>query len=128
MTDRNQQPMIAISLWYAGPEEQAKTAFSSIYDLDPVMQTSEPTPYNKTNAPSEHVCKQGDRKPCWSVGMQSLDAKAMRETWDNWNEYTENYEEAKGTVVLTEAYGWGKVREVKESSTAFPHRNYNFMM
>ena len=120
--------MIAVSMWYAGPEEQAKSAFSPIYDLGPVKQNSEPVPYNKTNAPTDYACKQGNRKPCWSIGLQTLETKAMRQTWDNWSEYTEKYDEAKETVVLTEAYGLGKVGEVEESSTAFPHRNHKFTM
>jgi hypothetical protein len=113
--------MIILNLWYAGNEDEAKIAYSKLFDLEPVMQICAPTPYDHVNDANDLVCEKGQRKPAYSLGLDFSQLGDLENVWEQWVEWSSR-EGAGHSVVLSEIYGFDKAREVDEESTAFAWR------
>jgi len=109
--------MIILNLWYAGKEDDAKAAYQKLYALEPVMQQGAPTPYSQINAPNDHVCTKGGRKPTYSVALKEEEMVKVSGVWEQWEKWSAK-EGCGMSVVLQVCYGMGVAREKKEE-TAF---------
>lgn len=114
--------MILLSLWYGGSEEEAKVAYSKLFELGPVMQTFAPTPYDHLNDSSDPVCTKGLRKPAFSAGLADDELPNVADVWEDWATWS-GKEGCGGSVVLTECYGYERSREIKDDETAYAWRD-----
>ena len=113
--------MILLNLWFSGLELEAKEAYKPLFDLEPVMQICAPTPYDHINDANDMVCAKGRRKPAYSAGLEEANLEKVGDVWGQWVEWSAK-DGAGQSVVLTECYGYEKVREVRDEETAFAWR------
>ncbi len=114
--------MVIVSLSYAGPEEPAKQAFSSLLSAGAVMEQSGMTPYDQLNAGADSFGMKGGQKPVYGTSMLNFDPKALKEAWGLYVAFLGKHPSAGASFAMFECYSVKKVKEMSADETAFPHR------
>lgn len=119
-------PVVIVSLWiYQGTPETGKVTLKSLYDIGPVVDSTRVTPYTAWNAAGDPFCAHSKRKPSFAAGLDRLDTKTWRATWDSFVDFQKK-PGAQESIILLETYPMNEVRFAGESSAAFPHRKTRF--
>ena len=69
----NYKPAVIALPCYVGSVTNGKAAFSSIYAVGPVADTTSFTPYNELNAGGNVFCVKGERRPSYGAGLAKMD-------------------------------------------------------
>lgn len=115
----NHQPAIIAVPFYKGADNDGKAAFSSIYAVGPIVDTTTFLPYNKVNAGGDSFCVKGGRKPSYGAG---LDPSTWRAIWKEYLAFLQN-PETGNSVILAECYSMSKAKSLPDSSSAYPFRS-----
>ncbi|KAI1469342.1 FAD binding domain-containing protein [Daldinia caldariorum] len=116
--------VIAAPFFYGGNATTGKAAYSSLYAIGPVADSTSVKPYNRWNEGSDGLCTRGSFKPGWAAGFQDMVPATWRGIWDAYVAF-QKLPGAANSGVLLEAYPLGKARSVASGSSAFPNRNVN---
>ncbi|KAI1198159.1 hypothetical protein F5X97DRAFT_342852 [Nemania serpens] len=120
------QPIILVTPFlYKGSAPTGRAAFSALYAIGPINDTTSVLPYNQWNSGGDGFCTLGSRKPSYGAGFQQMVPGTWRQVWDKYAEFQKK-PTAANSVVLLEAYSLIKARSVGPNSGAFPYRNVNF--
>jgi hypothetical protein len=118
--------MVIVTVWmFQASPEVGKEAFKSLYDIDPVMDTTRVLPYTEWNTAADPFCTRSQRKPAFAAGLDHLDVKVWRKVWDKLVDF-QKLPSASGSTVLLETFSMNETRFAKEGSAAFPHRKTRF--
>ncbi|KAK4889458.1 hypothetical protein LTR28_002762, partial [Elasticomyces elasticus] len=119
-------PLVVASPYYHnGTVTQGQAAFSSLYDIGPIVDTTAVLPYNKVNSGADSFCVKGGRKPTYGVGFDVMDTAIWRQIWKEYTTFLQN-PGTGSSVVLLEAYSLAYPQSIPDSSSAFPHRHVRF--
>ncbi|CAO2649211.1 Nn.00g065960.m01.CDS01 [Neocucurbitaria sp. VM-36] len=120
-------PVVVVTLWmFQGTPETGKTAFKSLFDIGPVVDSTRVVPYTSWNEGGDPFCAHSKRKPSFGAGLNKLDTKAWREVWNRFV----NFQKRPGayeSVILLETFAMNEIRFAGELSAAFPHRKMRFL-
>jgi hypothetical protein len=119
-------PMAVVTVWmFQGTPETGRAAFKTLFDVEPVMDTTSVLPYTEWNTGADPHCAHSERKPTFAVGFGRLDATTWREVWNRFVRF-QNRPGAHGSTILLEMYPMNENRFAGEASTSFPHRRVRF--
>ena len=114
--------IIAIPFYLNGGEAEGREAFSSIFDIGPLFNATQFTPYADINTASEQFCIKGGRKPSYGAGLGKMDPKTWCQIWEEYKEFVK-LPGTQDTLVLVEKYSWSKAQEFEDRSSAFAFRS-----
>lgn len=99
--------------------ESGRKAFAPFYELGPVSESSEVTPYTGWNAANDGFCAREDRKPAYSTTINNMQATKWPEIWELYKGF-----QAKGpnSAVLIERYNLTKSASAPAGSAAMDER------
>ncbi|KAI1210834.1 FAD binding domain-containing protein [Annulohypoxylon truncatum] len=117
--------VIASPFLHRGNATTGKAAYSSLYAVGPIADTTTVLPYNQWNNASTSLCTRGSFKPGWAAGFQNMIPSTWRGIWEAYVAF-QKLPGAANSGVLLEAYSLNKARSIDSSSSAFPNRNVNF--
>ena len=123
------EPTFVVTPWYSLPDPSAaRLAFQTLFDLEPVQDTTRVVPYNEVANDGDAFCETRGRKTGYHAGLKRLDPTTYRKVWDEYVDFVTKNPEVGGTAMLTEIYSMRKTREIAKSSEAdaFPHRDINY--
>jgi hypothetical protein len=118
-------PFILITPFYYGSAADGRAAFASILALKPYADSTAELPYNEWNLAADGFCIEGDRKPSYSAGFQSMIPAVWRSIWNEYIAFLKN-PGTGSSVVLVEAYSLQVGEAIPASTASFPNRNIRF--
>ncbi|EWC44370.1 hypothetical protein DRE_01196 [Drechslerella stenobrocha 248] len=122
------QPVIIVNPYYAGKAEDARIAFKPIFDLNPVVDATRPTPWDELNVDGDAFCAKGGRKVAYTSGLKKLDPGAFENIWNAYVAFINEHgvDKVGQSAILVECYSYISARAVEYTSTSFPHRDVDF--
>ncbi|KAL8674198.1 MAG: hypothetical protein Q9224_007504 [Gallowayella concinna] len=126
------EPVIIVSLWYAGPASSAHPYTLPFLALNPLHTNNDSVPYPSladavgtgVNSP---VCSPGMSVGIFPVGILKFNISTNHQIYNLYSELVTQRPEFAGSVVQFEAYAMSSVRSVKAKSTAYAHREDNLL-
>lgn len=117
---------------YNGSENDGKKAFSTYYDVGPVVDLTREVTYPELNRMQNPMATYGDRKAFKATVVTSLAPERFRHIFDEFSKLVTEIPEVAGSAVLVELIPYGKIVSVSSTATAFGNRgkwfNINFSM
>ncbi|KAJ6260040.1 hypothetical protein Dda_5686 [Drechslerella dactyloides] len=122
------KPVVLVNPYYAGTVEEARKAFKSLIDLNPVADLTGPITWDEVNTGADFFCQKGARKVAYTAGLKKLDSDAFKNIWDKYVAFINQHgvDKVGQSGVLIECYSYVTARAVEYTSTAYPHRDVNF--
>jgi FAD/FMN-containing dehydrogenase len=119
-------PMVVVTVWmFQGTPETGRAAFRTLFDLEPMVDTTSVLPYTEWNTGADPHCTHSERKPTFAAGFDRLDATTWRGVWDKFVEFQKR-PGAHGSTILLEMYPMNDIRLAGEAWTSFPYRRVRF--
>lgn len=112
----NTPSVLVTGFFRKGTEETGRTAFKSIFDLEPTSVTSSVAPYAHWNDANIVFCERGGRKPAFSTAITKMNPQVWPQIWDAYTAF-----QAKGpnSAILIERYNLTAARAANAAATAF---------
>ncbi|KAI0381522.1 FAD-binding domain-containing protein [Hypomontagnella monticulosa] len=118
-------PIVFVTPFYFGTEEQGKAAFKSFYDLGPYQDTTQVLPQNEWNTGADGFCIKGDRKPSWSAGLSHMVPATWRQVFNEYSAFVKNNGTGSSSIVV-ECYSLDVAQSVPADSASFANRDVRF--
>lgn len=122
---RISQPMILAVVFYNGPEDEAKTFYKPLLDLEPLMNTTAMIPYSSLNSIFNASNGHGGRKSTKGSSFNPpLRAEFALSVFDRFCDFVKEVPGANGSIVLFEFFNMKKICEMSNRAMAFANRDY----
>lgn len=118
-------PVILVTPWYYGSEEDAMKLWKPLFDLDPMLLDASMTTADKLNEGNDPFGAKGSRKPGVGLGLHRLDKEAYKQIWSSYVDLIKDPRFSQ-SIVLVERYHRDKTLDVDPDSTAYANRDINF--
>lgn len=110
-------------VFYNGSEEQGKSYFKEILDLNPLVNQTGVMPYTSVNEMLNGAMFHGIRRSMkGSAFLTPLDTKFADSLFDDWQEFITQNPDAGATMILLEFMPFKKILEVSQTATSFANR------
>ncbi|KAI4228590.1 MAG: hypothetical protein L6R36_001543 [Xanthoria steineri] len=125
------EPVIILSIWYAGPSSSAVRYAQPFLNLGPALLTNQTVPYaNLADAVGIGIqgpfCQSGMSHASFPVGVQKLNT--IHQVYDLYTDLITKHPEFQGSFVQIEAYPMQGVQAVGGGNTAYAHRGDNLLV
>ncbi|KAH9881459.1 hypothetical protein IAQ61_000184 [Plenodomus lingam] len=111
----NEPAILVTGFLRKGNEESGRKAFAPFYELGPLSESSEVTPYPRWQESNDGFCVRGGRKPTYSSTITGMSANKWPEIWELYKGF-----QAKGpnSSILIERYNLTHAMSVPVGSAA----------
>ncbi|KAH7357066.1 hypothetical protein BKA65DRAFT_392334 [Rhexocercosporidium sp. MPI-PUGE-AT-0058] len=117
------QPVILAVVFYNGTEDEGKTFFKEIFDLNPLVNQTAVIPYPSVNEVLNGPMFHGMRRTMkGSAFLAPLDTQFADGLFDDWLDFITQNPDAGATMILLEFMPFKKILEVPQTATAFANR------
>lgn len=116
-------PAIAATVFYNGPEVEAKTIFKQLLDLKPIKNTTSMRPYCEMNGIMNHAVQYGGRKLSKGAAFVTpIDSKFVRSLMVDLQRLHQTVPNSKKSVILLEFFSPNQWCKIAQDATAFANR------
>ncbi|KAL8638606.1 MAG: hypothetical protein Q9228_004256 [Teloschistes exilis] len=126
-------PVIIVSIQYAGPEADALEYAQPFVDLHPVVVNNQTVPYAEladtvgTGLNSPACVEGGSSKATFPVGALSFNLTTIHQIYDLYSELVTRYPDFSESLVQFESESMLQVRKLGDEDTAYAHRGDNIL-
>ncbi|KAL8662016.1 MAG: hypothetical protein Q9202_005070 [Teloschistes flavicans] len=126
-------PVIVVSIQYAGSEAAALQYAQPFANLHPVFATNQTVPYTEladtvgTGLNSRSCIEGGSSKATFPVGALSFNVTTVQQIYDLYSELVTRYPDFSASVVQFESESMTQVRQLADNATAYAHRGDNVL-
>lgn len=114
---------IIATVFYNGPEEEAKTFFKPLLDLKPIKNTTSTRPYCEMNAVMNHAVGYGGRKLSKGAAFVTpIDPNFVRSLMADLQRLHQNVPNTTKTIILMEFFSPNQWCRIAQDATAFANR------
>jgi hypothetical protein len=117
-------PVILTMLYYNGPEEEARSFFKSLLDLNPKVNTTKMKPWTEVNIEEPPI----DESKTWrkvSAGpfvIGPFDIELFEDLWQKYTDFVAQVPDAKTTTINLVVHNPYATLRKGQSETSFPNR------
>ncbi|KAL8759717.1 MAG: hypothetical protein Q9199_000589 [Rusavskia elegans] len=127
------QPVIIVSMWYAGPSTSALRYTLPFLNLNPILINNQTVTYaNLADAVGigikSPICQSGMSHASFPIGIQQFNLTTTHQIWDLYSDLITKHPEFKGSVVQFEGYPIRGVQAIDGAKTAYAHRGDNLLV
>lgn len=122
-TPADSQALLAISIQFFGPEEQARHVLAPFFDLNPINQTQTRMSFDQISDSTDHLDKKGGYKYLSSTGRRKISATKLADGFRFFADAVDKRPELRKSMVGMSFYNPSRMQEVPDESTAWGHRN-----
>ncbi|KAL8773921.1 MAG: hypothetical protein Q9209_001351 [Squamulea sp. 1 TL-2023] len=118
-------PIFTCSLFFNGPEDQAKTFFKPLLDLEPIMNSVAMIPYSSVNGMFNKVAEHGGRKSTKGGAFAApIRSEFLQSLFERFNSFVTEVPDAEKSLLLMEFFSPDKICEADNRAMAFANRDY----
>ncbi|KAI4092488.1 MAG: hypothetical protein L6R37_007565 [Teloschistes peruensis] len=129
----SRDPVIIVSIQYAGPEADALKYAQPFVDLHPIVVNNQTIPYAEladavgTGLNSPACVEGGSSKATFPVGALSFNLTTIHQIYDLYSELVTRYPDFSESVIQFESESMLQVRKLGDEDTAYAHRGDNIL-
>ncbi|TVY40372.1 FAD-linked oxidoreductase [Lachnellula occidentalis] len=125
-TTSNQTEIVA-NMAYAGPQDEALRAMAPVLALQPVFTNLTSVSWKNLNTATSFgldavICEPNGIRSIYSAALRTLSAESSISAFEKLSDFYAKYPEGRGTAISLESFPPQKVREIADSSSAYPWR------
>ncbi|KAL8670314.1 MAG: hypothetical protein Q9224_007682, partial [Gallowayella concinna] len=118
-------PILLCSIFFNGPEDQARAFFRPVLEIEPLFNTAAMIPYSSVNALANEAAAHGGRKSTKGGAFAAPTRTAFLQTlFQHFSDFITDVPDAQRSLLLMEFFSPDKVCEIDNRATAFANRDY----